>query len=621
MAYYYNATTLLATIRSDETNEARFTCTDERGRQFSYEGSIINVQDITKMINDLHDRYNSQTRKSCFFDYPVPQCLTLPVNIPAIIDNLQNTRPGYSFLDDSRNPFHNYRSSYGDWLLSDPERAAKFTYLHDDKIIWKPRPCFKLLVQMQEIRQILLLLCIFSAGPSSRATEVARQLLRNVPGSYRNLVILFHVLCHVDIQDKTSHKHLRDKYVPHCPSKTVAELLIYNLAVFRPFEEYLAQILLGDEAGLRYHQQLWPGLKETITDTQLSDAIGKECNLYLVKTSSLSKVSYKILFWRNLVSAILKHQPDVQTLATHQQYYIDTAMMHSTNMAVARYGGDTSNLPTSDPRQVAECIKVGLAWHKIINIGEKVTLVQDLDEQVEKMEVGSSGMFYLSYSIFTNAYSYAKVSTATQLSSVSTLNLSNKIIDIVGAKLEETVQETIMKAIAEMTHTYFPKVPPNPESNKLDISQIIIPPVRLQQLRSFLNNPTAQFTCPEQAGVLELMLSRTKSVLAILGTGTGKTFLILMQSSLQPELITIVVLPLSTLHDDLKRRARDLKVSYGRWLPNGKFNENVQVISVSIEHLGFPDFIKYVLSLFYIIYTYLFKGFYLIWSTLVDWAL
>ena len=393
MAYYYNALTLLASIRSDETNEGRFTCTDTLGREFSYEGSLIKLEDITKMIGDLQTRYETLTTVQCFFGLPVPQSLSLPINLRDIVDNLQNTQPGYSFIDDPRNPFQNYRSAYGEWLLSDPERAAKYSYVHDNRLIWKSRPCIDLLKQMQEIRQVLLLLCIFSAGPSSRASEVARQLLRNIPGSYRNLLTLFHVVCLVDIQDKTSHKHLRDKYVPHCPSRTVAELLVYNLAVFRPFEEYLVQILLGEEAGLRYHQQLWPGMKETISDTSVSDAIGRECSRKLVKGSALENVSYKILFWRNLVTAVLKHQTDGRTLATHQQYYIDTAMMHSSSMAVARYGGNTDNLPMSDPRQVVECIKVGLAWHKLLNIGDKVSHSQDLDEQLEKIETrsGTSG--------------------------------------------------------------------------------------------------------------------------------------------------------------------------------------------------------------------------------------
>jgi hypothetical protein len=68
------------------------------------------------------------------------------------------------------------------------------------------------------------------------------QLLRNVPGSYCNLLILFYVVCLVDIQDKTSHKQLKNKYVPHCPTRNVTILLIHNLVSFHPFKEYLVQI-------------------------------------------------------------------------------------------------------------------------------------------------------------------------------------------------------------------------------------------------------------------------------------------------------------------------------------------------------------------------------------------
>lgn len=195
MAYYYNAVTLLKTIRSDETNEARFSATDESGMEFSYEGTLIKVSNITKMISVLYERYNQQMEYNCFFRQTLPESLSIQFRIEDIIDNLQNTHPGYSFIDDPRNPFHNYRSAYGQWLLSDPERASHFAYVYENQIIWKPGPCFRLLLQMQELRKMLLLLCIFSAGPSSRASEVARQLLRNVPGSFRNLLVLFHAVC------------------------------------------------------------------------------------------------------------------------------------------------------------------------------------------------------------------------------------------------------------------------------------------------------------------------------------------------------------------------------------------------------------------------------------------
>ena len=154
------------------------------------------------------------------------------------------------------------------------------------------------------------------------------------------------------------------------------------------------------------------------------------------------------------------------------------------------------------------------------------------------------------------------------------------------------VHETVMNSMAELSRVYFPKIVPNLASDSFDTSEIVVPPSRLQELRAFLNDPNAKFSCPEQAVLLEMMMRRTHSVLAILSTGSGKTLVILMQASLQKHLVTIVVLPLSSLHDDLKRRALQLRVSYSRWQPNGKFNPDVNLISVSIEHLGFHDFIR-----------------------------
>ena len=44
---------LLATICAAETIEAQFTCTDDQGWEFSYEGNLIKVDNIRKMIVDL----------------------------------------------------------------------------------------------------------------------------------------------------------------------------------------------------------------------------------------------------------------------------------------------------------------------------------------------------------------------------------------------------------------------------------------------------------------------------------------------------------------------------------------------------------------------------------------
>lgn len=153
------------------------------------------------------------------------------------------------------------------------------------------------------------------------------------------------------------------------------------------------------------------------------------------------------------------------------------------------------------------------------------------------------------------------MSTQATLLSTAILTIGNQLTDQVVPKLEGVVQETVMKAMAKMLLTYFPKIQPNHVADLLDTSQTVIPLSCLQELQTFLNNPSAQFSCPEQVVLLELMMRHTQSVLTVLGTGTGKTLVVLMQATLQKNLVTVVILPLLSLHDDFKRRADSLGVS------------------------------------------------------------
>ena len=81
MAYYYNTVVLLATIRGNDINKACFSCTDKRGREFSYEGNLIRVDNITKMIHDIFECYVSHATTHCFFGKEMPLSLHIAFKI------------------------------------------------------------------------------------------------------------------------------------------------------------------------------------------------------------------------------------------------------------------------------------------------------------------------------------------------------------------------------------------------------------------------------------------------------------------------------------------------------------------------------------------------------------
>jgi hypothetical protein len=175
-------------------------------------------------------------------------------------------------------------------------------------------------------------------------------------------------------------------------------------------------------------------------------------------------------------------------------------------------------------------------------------------------------------------------------------SISSRIIRQVGPELEDRAKEAVLDAMADVLARYFPKAPRPLDDNHLrPVSDISPHPSRLQSLRNFRRDPNAQFTCPEQAILLELMCQGKESVLGILGTGKGKTTVVLLYAHMYGQRgVTVVILPLSTLHDDFARRAQKSGVRAARWTPTGKHNRDVEVLYVSIEHIMFREFQTYV---------------------------
>jgi superfamily II DNA helicase RecQ len=162
--------------------------------------------------------------------------------------------------------------------------------------------------------------------------------------------------------------------------------------------------------------------------------------------------------------------------------------------------------------------------------------------------------------------------------------------------MERVLRGSLAEIFGELAPRYFGAPPPLPLPAALrQPTDIIVHPSRLKDLREFLGDPLATFRSAEQAELLEKMQSRRNHVLAILQAGQGKTFLTMMQAKMYySRVTTLVILPLSGLHNDYVRRAKAHNVTISRWLPNSKFNPDASIIYVSVEHAGLVEFQKYV---------------------------
>ena len=104
----------------------------------------------------------------------------------------------------------------------------------------------------------------------------------------------------------------------------------------------------------------------------------------------------------------------------------------------------------------------------------------------------------------------------------------------------------------------------------------------LDLLKEFLNNPLAQFRIEEQELLLKAILLKVPYILGILPTSSGKSLTYLLTCSLNISKITIVIVPLVGLKNDLIKRAKEFNIPCLIYEDNYKFNNLTLILIESI---------------------------------------
>lgn len=115
-------------------------------------------------------------------------------------------------------------------------------------------------------------------------------------------------------------------------------------------------------------------------------------------------------------------------------------------------------------------------------------------------------------------------------------------------------------------------------------------------LREFLSNPVASFKVREQELLVKAILLKVPYVLAILPTNSGKSLSYLLTSSLATSHVSIIILPLVGLKQDIIRRAGAFNVpcSIYEGGQKGRGGEDSNLTLVSIESIVREDFVFYL---------------------------
>jgi superfamily II helicase len=94
-----------------------------------------------------------------------------------------------------------------------------------------------------------------------------------------------------------------------------------------------------------------------------------------------------------------------------------------------------------------------------------------------------------------------------------------------------------------------------------------VEPATYLALKRFLKSPSAGFKTATQALCVQRVLQRNSNLLCIMPTGGGKSLLFMLPAYME-EKVTIVVVPLVALLEDLRRRLGALDMAYAVWENN-----------------------------------------------------
>lgn len=203
--------------------------------------------------------------------------------------------------------------------------------------------------------------------------------------------------------------------------------------------------------------------------------------------------------------------------------------------------------------------------------------------------------------------SYRKAYEEPQISHIApnTITPWNKKSPDIGVSISrlETKLETRFQLLYEVIQNISPSAKRRLDGHCFDEEHLRSPrkkpcraPLLIPNLRRFLNNNEAQFKSKEQEMAVVHSCNSTDDALVVLSTGAGKSLVFMLPAYIQKEKVSIVIVPLLALQQDLIKRCEDAGLQACLW--NAKDVAGTLVVVVSAEHLSSAKYVAFVRQLY-----------------------
>ncbi|KAK6988215.1 hypothetical protein R3P38DRAFT_2804956 [Favolaschia claudopus] len=510
--------------------------------KLQFDGNPISLGQITEIVGRLEDKIKKLWEEEIMFG------LGLRVPYGDLQDDLLNKTPGYSFIQDARNPFLAHKNTLVRQIFADEKLRNRFVTLKPGakQALLNILEARKWLVSLATVEGLIMLAAELSDGGVIRGTELASMLARNTPFANRNLAGLGKFVALVRQYDKTSNNTQSDKLVPLAMSSFLADLIVQLHTLARPLAQFFASVIWPSDVTVQqnYRCMLFMNIGREFVSDNISE---------LMAINSLPILDWGLTLW------------------SHRHINIAFRKKHCTSI-----------LDTDDTHVTLNALSNGTVLRR------RTTLWQ----QTIRIVPGGMG---LSYTEAHHSRFHALVTPEPEdeLGMQAMLQAQTQMLRQVleaSQQLQAKV-DSLEKTVAKLTHQskwfffdltdmkqlYAPLLAQygrhfNDEDDNAETSQdkkaiavrLLLQVIDVLNLLRQLYGAKATWKSHQQYEAVKHILALKSDVIVTLPTGGGKTLIVVLCSMVEKG-YSVIVLPLLSVIEDWERRLDMMGVGYERF--------------------------------------------------------
>jgi hypothetical protein len=404
----------------------------------------------------------------------------------------------------------------------------------------------------------LLFLIHISSGQPARGAELTTITTHNMSQRPRAIYKIQGSIMILLGYNKTMSKMGTEKMIARFLTPELSKVLVYFIAVIRPFECFLCEEIQERQVETHVRQTLFIKKGRFLSEDRIRESFTSSFRK-LTRCSNIGFLDYRHIS-KAFATAHLAISDDMAgNVMAHLQHG------HSVQTGTNTYGISQIDLRNLTHGNLDGFWHVSRQWHRLLGLEG-----QDKPKGIQE-PCGISGM---------NEIISGAIKRMTESTIVFQQEMSKHMQQTLGAYLANTSQDKGAR-----------KQEPHNALN-WDVSNRLTQELILQGFRSFKS--------VQQHRAMIAVYRRDEDVLIVMPTGSGKSLTVLIPCSIefkqQARLKTVYIVPFKVLYDSVETQCNKLCISSSKWSPNNPRPDS-QLILVSAEHVGNVSFQQLVTTL------------------------